>query len=304
MPIIMRNADFRAIVEPVLNDAFDGIYDQRKDEWKLIFKEIDGTPRNYHEEPVIFGLGAAPEMPEGQAVAYDAGGVLYLARYIYRVYGLGFALTKVLVDDGDHIRLGRIFAEHLAQSLIETKETLTANVLNRAFNGSYIGGDSVALCVNNHPIRNGTYSNILATPAALSQTSVEQMLVMVRKAVDDRSKKINLTPLQIVCAPDNMFQAEVILKTALRTGTTNNDINPVKSMGLLSKGQANISRLSSATAWWIQTDAARGLQLAMRTPLAKSMEGDFDTDSMRYKSTERYWPWWTNARALFGTPGL
>jgi len=300
----MRNADFRAIVEPVLNEAFDGVYEQRKDEWKTIFKEIDGTPRNYHEEPVIFGLGAAQEMPEGQAVAYDAGGVLYLARYIYRVYGLGFALTKVLVEDGDHIRLGRIFSEHLAQSLIETKETLTANVLNRSFNGSYPGGDSVALCVNNHPIRIGTYSNVLATPAAMSQTSVEQMLVMVRKAVDDRNKKINLTPLQIVCSPDNMFQAEVILKTAQRTGTMNNDINPVKSMGLLSKGQSNISRLSSATAWWIQTDAPRGLQIIMRRALEKSMEGDFDTDSMRYKSTERYWPWWTNPRTLFGTPGL
>jgi len=304
MPIPMRNADFRAIVEPVLNEAFDGVYEQRKDEWKAVFKVIDGTPRNYHEEPVIFGLGAAPEMPEGQAVAYDAGGILYLARYIYRVYGLGFALTKVLVEDGDHIRLGRIFSEHLAQSLIETKETLTANVLNRAFNGSYVGGDGVALCVNNHPIRTGTYSNILTTAAAMSQTSVEQMLILVRKAVDDRNKKINLTPQQLVCSPENMFQAEVILKTALRSGTANNDINPVKSMGLLSKGQANLSRLTSATAWWIQTDAPRGLQMIMRRSLEKSMEGDFDTDSMRYKSTERYWPWWTNPRTLFGTPGL
>jgi hypothetical protein len=304
MAIPMRNADFRSIVEPVLNEAFDGIYELRKDEWKLYFKEIDGTPRNYHEEPVIFGLGAAPEMPEGQGVFYDNGGVMYIARYIYRVYGLGFGLTKVLVEDGDHIRLGRIFAEHLAMSLIETKETLCANVLNRAFNGSYQGGDGVALNVNNHPTRVGTYSNILATAAALSQTSVEQMLVLVRKAVNDRNLKINLTPVKLITSPENLFQAEVILKSVLRTGTANNDINPIKSMGLLSEGQANISRLSSATAWWIQTDAPRGLQLAMRRTLEKSMEGDFDTDSMRYKSTERYWPWWTNPRTVFGTPGL
>jgi hypothetical protein len=300
----MRSTDFRSIVEPILNESFDGVYDQRADEWKQVFREERGIPRNYHEEPVLYGFGAAPELPDGTAVTYQSGGVLFIKRYVYRVYGLAFALTKVLVEDGDHIRIGQTYAKHLAQSLVETKETLSANILNRAFNGAYPGGDGVSLVSASHPIVGGTFSNQLATAAALSQTSLEQILIQIRNAVDNNGKRIRLNPEKLVVSPSNVFQAEVLLKSVLRTGTNNNDINPVKSMGLLSGGQANLSRLTSTTAWWVQTDAPEGLKLMMRRPLEKSMEGDFETDSMRFKATERYDVGWTDPRAVFGTTGV
>jgi hypothetical protein len=300
----MRATDFRAIVEPILTQSFDGVYEQRADEWKQVFTESKGTPRQYHEEPVLYGFGAAPELPDGTAVTYQAGGVLFIKRYVYKVYGLAFALTKVLTEDGDHIRIGQTYARHLAQSLIETKETLAANILNRAFNSSYQGGDGVSLIANNHPITSGTFSNQLTTAANLSQTSLEQMLIQIRNAVDNNGKRIRLQPKALVLSPSNVFQGEVLLKSALRVGTANNDINPINSMGLLSEGQKNLSRLTSATAWWIKTDAPEGLKLLRRRALEKSMEGDFDTDSMRYKATERYDLGWTDPRCLFGTPGL
>jgi hypothetical protein len=300
----MRSTDFRSIVEPILNEAFDGIYDQRADEWKQVFVQQQGIPRNYHEEPVLYGFGAAPELPDGTAVTYDAGGVLFLQRYVYKVYGLAFALTKVLVEDGDHIRIGQTYAKHLAQSLIETKETLGANILNRAFTAGYNGGDGVTLVATNHPIAQGTFSNQLTTPANLSQTSLEQILIQIRNAVDNNGKRIRLNPEKLVVSPSNVFQAEVLLKSVLRTGTADNDINPVKSMGLLAGGQANLSRLTSTTAWWIKTDAPEGLKLMMRRGLEKSMEGDFETDSTRFKSTERYAVAWTDPRTVFGTAGI
>ena len=154
MAVPMRSTDFRSIVEPILSEEFDGVYDQRADEWKGVFREQTGTPRSYHEEPVLFGFGAAPELPDGTAVTYQSGGVLFIKRYVYKVYGLAFALTKVLVEDGDHIRIGQIYARHLAQSLIETNETLAAQIINRAYNGS-LGGDGVALGSASHPIANG-----------------------------------------------------------------------------------------------------------------------------------------------------
>jgi hypothetical protein len=301
----MRSTDFRNIVEPILNEEFDGVYEQRADEWNQVFKQITGIPRSYHEEPVLFGFSAAPLLPDGQPVTYQAGGQLFVYRYFYQVYGLAFALTKVLVEDGDHIRIGATYARHLAQSLVETKETLCANVINRSFNAAFVGGDGVSLISTTHPIQNaGTFSNQLATAAALSQTSVEQLLIQIRGAVDNNGKKIRLEPKKIVCAPSNVFQAEVILKSVLRTGTQNNDINPIKSMGLLSGGQANLSRLTSNTAWWVQTDAPEGLKLVNRRAMQKSMEGDFETDSIRYKATERYAVGFTDPRCLFGTPGL
>ena len=305
MPALpMNSSEFRSIVEPIMNEEFDGIYNQRADEYAQVFKEIKGTPRAYHEEPVLYGFGAAPAMPEGTTVTYRSGGVLYIKRYLYDVYGLAFALTKVLVEDGDHIRIGQIYAQHLAQAMIETKELLGADVLNQSFSSSNPGGDGVSLVNASHPVVGGVSSNVLTVPAALSQTSVEQMLIQIRQATDSTGKKIRLTPRKLVLSSSNVFQGEVILKSVLRSGNANNDINPIKSMGMLNDGQANLSRLTSNTAWWVQTDATKGLQLVMRRKLEKSMEGDFDTDSMRYKSTERYVFGWTDWRGVFGTPGL
>lgn len=304
----MRSSDFRSIVEPILNQAFDGVYDQRADEYKQIFKEEMGIARAYHEEPMLYGMSSAPIMPDSNPVTYDAGGQLFVKRYPYDVYGLAFALTKVLVEDGDHIRIGSTFSKHLAQSMTETLETLCANHVNRGFNASYPGGDGSALFANNHAAAlavaagDPSASNLLATSAALSQTSLEQMLIQIRQAADPRGKKIRLTPKKLVVAPGNMLQAEVLLKSVLRAGTNNNDLNPVKSMGMLSDVVV-LSRLTSATAWFVQTDADNGLQVKWRRKIEKSMEGDFETDSVRYKSTMRLGSGWTDWRAAFGTPG-
>ncbi len=304
--ITMRSADFRAIVEPILNEAFDGVYDQRADEYKQIFKEETGIARAYHEEPMLYGMSSAQLLPDANPVAYDAGGQLFNKRYTYDVYGLAFALTKVLVEDGDHIRIGSTYSKHLAQSMTETLETVAANHLNRAFTAGYTGGDGSILCVNSHLSLVGgdlaTTSNVLATSAALSQTSLEQMMIQIRQAADPRGKKIRLQPKKLIVSPSNMLQAEVLLKSVLRAGTNNNDLNPVKSMGLLSDVVV-LSRATSTTAWFVQTDASNGLQVKWRRKVEKSMVGDFETDSVRYKSTMRFGSGWTDWRGVFGTPG-
>ena len=305
----MRSSDFRSIVEPILNEAFDGVYEHRADEYKKIFTEETGIARSYQEEPMLYGMGAAPILPDGNPVSYDAGGQLFVKRYTYDVYGLAFALTKVLVEDGDHIRIGTIYSKHLAQSMNESLETAPANHLNRAFTSGYTGGDGVVLCSNAHvDVAGGaagaaSRSNLLTTAAALSQTSLEQMLIQVRQAEDPRGKKIRIAPKQLIVSPSNMLTAEVLLKSVLRTGTANNDINPIKSLGMID-GVTTLSRLTSSTAWFLQTDTQNGLKVVWRRRLEKSMEGDFETDSARYKATMRFGSGWTDWRAVFGTPGV
>ncbi len=301
---IMRNTDFRSEVEPILNEVFDGVYDQRKDEYLQIFRVKTGIARDRHEEPVLFGFSAAPELPEGMPVTYQAGGQLFQKEYVYKRYGLAFALTSTLIEDADHIRIGSIYSEHLAQSLIETKELLTANVLNTSF--TLASGDGVSIINAAHPIANGTFSNIL-NAAALSQTSAEQMLIQIRaQGVDNNGNKVRLNPESLVVSPSNEFQAEVIVKSVLRSGTANNDINAIKSRGYLSNGVSVITRLTSNTAWFMHNDLStvkNGLQVVMRSPLKKTMEGDFETDSWRYKAIERYDVGCTDPRALFGNAG-
>ena len=297
----MRSTDFRAVVEPILNEVFDGVYEQRDDEWKGFVTQITGIPRNYHEEVMLFGMNTAPEMPDGTPVSYDQGGTLYITRFIYKIYGLAYALTKVLMEDGDHIRIGSTFSKHLAQSMIETKETLCANLLNFAFTPGYVGGDGVTLVNSAHPISQGrSFSNKLTTDASLSQTSVEQLLIQIRSAVDNNGKRIRLKAEQLIVPPALEFQAEVILKSVLRSGGADNDLNPIKSTGMLPQGAHVVTRLSSSKAWFVQTNAENGLMLVMRRPLERSTEGDFETDSMRYKATERYATGWHDPRNIYG----
>ncbi len=299
---IMRSTQFRSIVEPILNSAFDGVYDQRKDEYKAVFSEEDGIARSYDEEVVLYGMSAAPLLPDGEPITYDEGGQLYVKRYVYDQYGIAFALTKVLVEDGDHIRLGSTMAKHMAQSMSETLETTTCNHLNRAFNSSYVGGDAVALCSASHPVIGGTQSNVL-TSAAFSQTSLEQGLITVRQAKDARGKSVRITPKQIIVAPGNMLNAEVILNSVLRSGTSNNNLTPVKSMGLVDKATV-MSRLTSATAWFIQTDAQNGLKVKWRRKPSKRMEGDFETNSVKYATDMRFGSGWTEWRGIYGNQGV
>ena len=210
----MRSTDFRSVVEPILNEVFDGVYDQRADEWKQVFREQKGIPRNYHEEPVLYGFGAAPELPDGMAVTYESGGILFVQRYLYHVYGLAFALTKVLVEDGDHIRIGQTYAKHLAQSLIETKETLTANIMNRAFNGAFTGGDGLELCSTVHPLaQGGTFRNEPATAADLNETSLENALIDISGFVDERNMIIALRGTKLIIPPHLQFIADRLLES-------------------------------------------------------------------------------------------
>ncbi len=305
---IMRSSDFRQIVEPLLNKEFDGVYNQRGDEYKQIFEEKTGIARSYHEVPVLYGMSAAPVKPDGTPVVYDQGGVLYTERIDYQEYGIAHALTKVLFEDGDHVRLGSIYARHQGQSMKETIETTTANILNRAFNSSYTGGDGVSLCSNAHVSADGgaagaaSRSNLL-TSAALSQTSLEQALIQVRQAQDPRGKPVVVAPKQLIVAPANMMTAEVLLKSVLRTGNANNDVNPINSTGLVAKA-VTLTRLTSSTAWFLQTDASDGLQVLWRRKPEKSMEGDFETDSVRYKSTMRFGAKYVEWRSLYGNVGV
>jgi hypothetical protein len=298
----MRSTDFRSIVEPILNEAFDGLYEMRANEYKTYMSESTGIARSYHEEPVLYGFGSAPVLPDGKPVAYDEGGQLYVKRYTYDVYGLAFALTKVLVEDGDHIRIGSTYSKHLAQSMDETVETVCANHLNRAFTAGYTGGDQVILASASHPTMAGNQSNLL-TAAALSQTSLEQAIITIRSAMDARGKKIRLQGVKLAVPPSLALTAEVLLKSVLRAGTANNDLNPIKSSGLLGDF-VTISRLTSATAWFVKTDAQNGLKLIWRRRIEKGMEGDFETDSVRYKSTMRFGSGWTDWRGVFCNAGV
>lgn len=300
---VTTSLNFKTTVAPIYSEAFDGVYNIRSDQWAYFCKEIPGGKSDQLVQNVIYGFGSAPLVPDGNPITYDTAGETYVQTYKFNVYGLAFAITEVLMEDEKHLDVGRMLSEHLARSCIETRELNAANILNRAFNSSYPGADGVSLVNSAHNGAFGTtYSNI-GTAAALSQTSLETALQQILQAVNDRGLKIGLKPGKLVVPPQLTMQAITLLKSVGRTGTNNNDVNPITSNAMLEKEPGIVQRLSSATNWFITTDAPEGIQIPTRRKLSKKMEGDFDTGSMRYKATFREIINFTNARTVFGNQG-
>lgn len=301
----MNSAEFRDVVGPFMNDIFDGLYEELEEEWRPIFTVQNALPRRFQEDPFLYGFDAAPQKGEGVGVDYDAGGEAYKVRFVHITYALAFALTQELMEDGDHISMGTLYTEHLARSMVETKELVHANIFNRATNTSYTGGDGVTLLNTAHPLAGGgTFSNTLSTPANLSEASLEQLLIQMRNAVDERQKKISLKSERLIIPPSLEFTTVRLLESAFRTGTSDNDVNAIKFRGMFPKGYQVMSRMTSTTNYFIQSNAPRGFIHKKRAPVTRKMEGDFETSSMRYLSRMRFSATWVDPRCAYGSTGL
>jgi hypothetical protein len=189
-----------------------------------------------------------------------------------------------------------------------TKQTIGANVLNNAFDSNYVGGDGKELCATDHPLANGgTFSNELATPADLSETSLEQALIDIAAFVDERGLKIALQGRKLIIPKELQFTAERVLKSPLSTVNTNNfarnDINALLNMGMVPEGYRVNHYLTDTDAFFIMTDAPNGLKQFVRSPIKTAIEGDFDTGNVRFKARERYSFGFSDARGIFGSPG-
>ncbi len=303
----ITSGDVARVVGPYLNQVFAETYNMSKPQYKMVFDDIDNPiKRSYHEEVLLAGLGTAQRLNEGQATPMIASGQMYSAIYNYEVYALGYAITQVAFEDGEHEGLGKAYSEFLATSFMEAKELNAANVLNFGFNAALqVGGDRVALFSSAHPLKfGGTDSNLLPA-AALSQTSLEDANIRVRNALAfDGTKAIALEITKMIVPPALEQQAKILVHTTLRTGTTANDINPVGNAYSSLKDIAVLTRLTSPTAWFLKTDCKRGLQIAQRIKLEKRTEPDFITTSLQFAARERYKLYFTDWHTAYGNAGV
>jgi hypothetical protein len=290
-------------LEPGLNALFGMEYDRYDNEHAEIF-DTENSDRAFEEEVMLSGFGQAPTKGEGAAVAYDSAGEAFTARYTHETIALAFAITEEAVEDNLYDRLSARYTRALARSMANTKQVKAAAVLNNAFNSSFKGGDGVELCATNHPTTGGgNFANELATAADLNETSLEQALIDIAAFIDERGLKIATRGLKLLVPSALQFTAERILVSDLRVGTADNDVNAIKSMGLLPQGYRVNHFLTDPDAWFIKTDAPNGLKHFVRSPMKTAMEGDFETGNVRYKARERYSFGWSDPRGIFGCPG-
>ena len=290
-------------LEPGLNALFGLEYDKYDKEHLDIF-DVESSDRAFEEEVMLAGFGNAETKPEGAGVNYDTAQEAWTARYNHETIALAFAITEEAVEDNLYDKLAGRYVKALARSMNNAKQIKGANVLNNGFSSSYTGGDGKELLATDHPtVTGGDFKNELTTAADLNETSLEQALVDLADMIDERGLKVAVKATKMLIPSELVFVAERLLQSQLRTGTADNDINAVKSSGMVPGGYVVNHYLTDSDAWFLKTDAPNGLKVFERSPLKTSMEGDFDTGNMRYKARERYSFGWSDPRGIFGSPG-
>ena len=290
-------------LEPGLNALFGLEYKQYANEHSEIF-DTESSDRAFEEEVMLSGFGNASVKPEGQGVSFDDAQETFTARYTNETIALAFAITEEAIEDNLYDRLASRYTKALARSMANTKQVKGAAVLNNAFNANFAGGDGVALLSTVHPTLSGTFSNELATPAQLNETSLEQALIDIAALTDERGLKIAARGMKLVIPSALQFTADRLMESQGRVGTADNDINAIKNMGMVPQGYTVNHYLTNANKWFIKTDVPNGLKHFSRSPIKTTMEGDFDTGNVRYKARERYVFGFSDPRGLFGSDAV
>ena len=252
---------------------------------------------------MLTGFDKAAVKSEGAGVTYDTAQEAYTARYQHETVALAFSLTEENVEDNLYDKISTRYTKALARSMAQTKQTKGANVLNLAFTAATVGGDDESLIGNAHPTLAGNLSNRPTTLSDLSETSLEQAMIDIGNFKDERGLKIAAKGMKLIIPADGQFTAERITKSTQRVGTADNDINALKSMGMIPQGFVVNNYINDGDQWFIKTDVPNGLKHFTRTALKTAMEGDFETGNMRYKARERYSFGWSDWRGIYGSDG-
>lgn len=299
MTVITRSAH-PSLLWPGIKALFGHKYTEQPAQWSQIFDKRD-SDKAYEKVVEITGFGLASTKAEGASVSYDSEGEGVTSTFTHVVYGLGYIVTKEELEDNLYQEVASRRARGLAYSMKQTAEIVHANVLNRAFNSSYTGGDGVELCSAAHPTRSGNQSNLL-TAADLSESAIEDAVKTIRQTNNARGLKILVKPKRLIVSTYDEFNATRIFKSDLRVGTANNDVNAIKVMGSIPEIVPNVF-LTDQDAWFVQTDAPEGLLSMWRREVELSKDADFDTENAKAKSTMRFSTGWAEFRSLFGSAG-
>jgi len=288
---------------PGLNALFGMEYAKYGEQHKEIY-ETESSERSFEEETKLSGFGSAPVKAEGSSIAYDNAQEAWSTRYTHETIALGFSITEEAVEDNLYDSLSARYTKALARAMAYTKQVKAASVLNNGFSASYTGGDGVALFSTSHPlVGGGVNSNTPAVQADLNETSLEAAVIQIAAWTDERGLLIAAKPQKLVIPPALMFVADRLLKTELRVGTADNDINALRSAGSIPGGKTVNNFLTDSNAWFLTTDVPNGMKHFVRTPMSTGMDGDFDTGNVRYKARERYSFGWSDPLGMWGSSG-
>ena len=287
---------------PGLNALFGMEYAKYGDEHAEIY-ETESSDRSFEEETKLSGFSAAPVKDEGSAIEYDNAQEAWSARYTHETIAMGFSITEEAIEDNLYDSLSSRYTKALARAMAYTKQVKAAAILNGGFAGATYG-DGQTLFSTAHPlISGGTNSNRPAVAADLNETSLEAAVIQISGWTDERSLLIAAQPRKLIIPPALQFVATRLLDTEGRVGTADNDINALCNNGSIPEGYSVNHYLTDVNGWFLMTDVPNGLKHFTRSPMATSMDADFDTGNSRYKARERYSFGVSDPLGIYGSPG-
>ena len=291
-------------LEPGLNALFGLEYKRYENQHAEIYAE-ESSDRAFEEEVMLSGFANAQVKAEGAGVSFDDAQETYTARYTMETVALAFAITEEAIEDNLYDRLASRYTKALARSMSNAKQVKAVELLINGLpsTATFKSGDGVALFSTAHPTLAGTFKNTLTTQADLNETSLEQSLIDISKMTDERGLKVAARGVKMIVPSENQYTAERLLKSQGRTGTADNDINAIASMGMIPQGYRVNNFLTDSDSFYIITDVPNGMKYFNRAPLTTAMEGDFDTGNVRYKARERYVFGCSDPRGIFGVEG-
>jgi len=291
-------------LEPGLNALFGLEYKRYENQHAEIYNE-ESSDRAFEEEVMLSGFANAQVKGEGAGVAFDSAQETFTARYTMETVALAFAITEEAIEDNLYDRLASRYTKALARSMSNAKQVKAVEPLINGLPGtaSYNSGDGVALFSTAHPTIAGTFQNTLTTQADLNETSLEQALIDIAGMTDERGLRVAARAVKMIVPSENQFNADRLMKSQGRTGTADNDINAIVSMGMVPQGYRVNNYLTDTDSWYLMTDVPNGMKYFNRAPLTTAMEGDFDTGNVRYKARERYVFGVSDPRGIFGVEG-
>jgi len=298
----MNRASMPRGLEEGLNTYF-GLAEKDLPRQAMNIYRSEPLDKAYDEDALEIGLGPVQEKAEGVPMALDEGSEGWLYRYKAKTYAMGFPITEEGLEDHLYGKLGPRYAAELARAYRETEEIEGVAPLNKGFT-TWLTGDGVALFSTAHPVHSGAaQSNLLATPANMTEAAVEELAIKIRYAKNDRGRPIHLDVKDIICSPDNIYNAQRIFHSPLRSGTDHNDINAMMDMGEFQGGVKLMTRLADPEAWFIQTSCPDGMKYRLRKAMTKGMDTDKKAGVTYYMVRGRWVFGVTNWRHIYAGQG-
>lgn len=301
---VITTGSHPALLWPGLYATWGQIYNAHEKEYPALY-DIHDSEQAYEKAVQITPFGLAPIKQQGTSVSYDSEvqGPTTTVQHI--AYALGFQVTHEEIKDNLYKEVATNRVQSNAFSMNQTVENVCAFLYNNAFATTYFTtADGAALASAAHVnTTGGTYSNILNPAADLSEASLEDLIIQIFGATQDRGLLISIMPQSLHVPRQEWFNANRILKSVLQSNTANNNINVLKATNALPGGIHMNHYFTSAHAWFIRTNCPKGMTMFWREKPDFTQDNDFPTKNALFMSYMRLSVTCIDPRGLYASNG-